>query len=271
MGSAPPVLGSNIDGGSVFANYINARNGGQFFLLWEATIQYETPSFPSDDFVGLRWCSNLGFTDIVGSGDNTNNTITTTTVGYTAHCVGAGLPEKEEGDSQQKALTSDEFNDTNSLSAVYVPHTNIFEGSYHSNTNNWLAQFSDDGRSVMTEIDWETQDAGDDTSPNAGKSWSAVGKQTWIYVEEAASLLNNNADDFTPDKFTGIYTEVWSANPSQAETVDTEDEESSVEDEESSDSSGNTRRLSVVVPSLFSTLLGYFCCNQLDYFPTAPP
>ena len=44
MGSAPPVLGSNIDGGSVFSNYVKARNDGQFFMLLEGITNYEKPS-----------------------------------------------------------------------------------------------------------------------------------------------------------------------------------------------------------------------------------
>ena len=32
---------------------------------------------------------------------------------------------------------------------------------------------------------------------------------TWISTEEAAALLNNDAADFTPEKFDEVYEKVW--------------------------------------------------------------
>ena len=191
------------------------------------------------------------------------------------------------------SITKDEFIGTISLSAVYVPQTNIFEGQLHQTTDNFVVRFWDDGRSTMPLMGWEVHDEGD-TSPNAAtSSWSGATKISWIHVDEAASLLNNNAEDFTPEKFTDIYAEVWSAHLPHAETIDgtdvdaedtgtvdsdiadeveedepapvvdgTEDEDDGSDAEEADDgtndnSSGTTRRLSVV-PSILSTILGYF-------------
>ena len=146
--------------------------------------------------------------------------------------------------------------------------------------------------SYLAVTNKEICDAGD-TSPNADtSSWSGVGKISWTHVDEAASLLGNDAEDFTPEKFTDIYAEVWSAHPPHAETINdtdaedtgavggeltdeaeedepapvvdgTEDEDDGSDGEEADDgtddSSGTTRRrLSVVIPSIFSTILGYF-------------
>ena len=179
-----------------------------------------------------------------------------------------------------------------SLSAVYVPQGNTFEGQLHKNTDNYVVRFWDDGQTAMPILGWEVHDEGD-TSPNAAtSSWSGFGKISWIPVDEAASLLGNDAEDFTPEKFTDIYAEVWSAHPPHAETIDdtgadaddsavdgeladeaeedepapvvdgTEDEDDGSDGEEADDgtddSSGTTRRLSVVIPSIFSTILGYF-------------
>jgi len=74
-----PKPGYNTEGGSVFDNYVKARCDGQFFLLEEGNIQYETPSSASVEVDSLLWCSNLHFTS------NINGTYSRG-VGYTAQC-----------------------------------------------------------------------------------------------------------------------------------------------------------------------------------------
>ena len=293
MGSELPVLGSNIDGGSVFANYVKARNDGQFFLLFQSIVLYEKPLSSKINWSQLNWCSNLEFTDIGSSANDT----TVNGIGYTARCVTAFIGDTlsnadNAGAQQPHSITADEFVATASLSAVYIPQTNVFEGQYHKTTDNFVIRFWDDGRSIMSYIVWEVHDEGD-THPNAAtSSLSGAGKISWIHIDEAASLLNNNADDFTHEKFTDIYAEVWCTDPYHVETIDdgcavssgstvdgeladeaeedepapvvdgTEDEDDGSDGEEADDgtddSSGTTRRLSVVIPSIFSTILGYF-------------
>ena len=294
MGSSLPVLGSNIDGGSVFSNYAKARNDGQLFMLWGGTTSYEKPSSEKVDVSVLFWCSNMEFTDIDVDDMNTS-TGNGIGIGYTARCVQSYLKDfltnanDAGGQNVHLPITKDEFAATMSLSAVYVPQSNTFEGQLHKNTDNYVVRFWDDGHSTMPILGWEVHDEGD-TSPNAAtSSWSGFGKISWISVDEAASLLGNDAEDFTPEKFTDIYAEVWSAHPPHAETIDdtdtyaedgeladeaeedepapvvdgSEDEDNGSDGEEADDgtvdSSGTTRRrLSVVIPSIFSTILGYF-------------
>ena len=289
MGSAPPVLGSNIAGGSVFSNYVKARNDGQFFIMWDGVTNYEKPSSEKVDVSVLFWCSNMEFTDIDGMNTSTGSGIG---IGYTARCVQSYLKDfltnanNAGGQNVHLPITKDEFAATMSLSAVYVPQSNTFEGQLHKNTDNYVVRFWDDGQTAMPILGWEVYDAGD-TSPNADtSSWSGVGKISWTHVDEAASLLGNDAEDFTPEKFTDIYAEVWSAHPPHAETINdtgtvdgeladeaeedepapvvdgTEDEDNGSNGEEADDgtddSSGTTRRRLVVIPSIFSTILGYF-------------
>ena len=77
MGAAPPVLGSNVDGGSIFTNYINARQDGQFFLRSKHLLQYETPASPAvREVYFLAWCGLLEFSDRGGVNQTTTTTIT---------------------------------------------------------------------------------------------------------------------------------------------------------------------------------------------------
>lgn len=234
MGSSPP----NVDGGSVFDNYAKARQDGQFFWLRESVIQNETPSSPVIEKLHVLWCSNLEFINIDSStnttGTDTDESMGSTVAGYTAHCVYARLQDDEDGAQQDAAgaqlthetLTPDEFGATQSLSAVYVPHTNIFEGNAHSNRFESVYRFWDDGRSTMSSLGWEADDESDITIPNAtASSNSNFRKITWISVDEAASLLSQNADELTPGAFNAVYKEVWSKNhPLHAESSTVVDE-----------------------------------------------
>ena len=222
VGSVHPVLGSNIDGGSAFANFVKARNDGQFFMLWEANLNYEAPSSSSIDIMAMQWCSGLEFTDIDDMNTSTGNGIG---IGYTARCVQAYLVDTEAlklsaGAQLPHSITADEFVATKSLSAVYIPQTNTFEGQLHKTSDNYVVRFWDDGRPTTSALLWEVHDEGDTHSNSATSSLSGLGKLSWISVDDAASLLNNDANDFTPEKFADIYSEVWSSDPYHSATID---------------------------------------------------
>ena len=191
MGSPPSVVGKNLDGGSVFKNYLAASAEGQFFLRWEATIA-------GTRLLGLRWCSHLDFDglgDVPGTGISSSQP-----VGYTAKCVGASL-EHDAGHCESPpsaALSPEPFNDTNSLSTVFLSQINGFQGEYHSNTNNWIARFWDSGSPSMFEMYWKTATEKADAATD---SWSANGLEKWISAETMACLLNRRAGDFTLGKF----------------------------------------------------------------------
>ena len=222
VGSVHPVLGSNIDGASVFSNYVKARKDGQFFMLWETNLNYEAPSSSSIDIMAMQWCSGLESVEIDNTNTSTGNGIG---IGYTARCVQAYLNDNlsnavdSAGAQLPHSITADEFVATISLSAVYVPQSNTFEGQLHKTTDNYVVRFWDDGRPTTSALLWEVHDEGDINSNSATSSLSGLGKLTWISVDEAASLLNNNAADFTPEKFTDIYTEVWSSDPYHSATI----------------------------------------------------
>lgn len=216
MGSRPPDIGSNVDGGSVFTNYIKARKDGEFFLLWQAVID-------GSSLTGFRWCRDLDFSDI--SDDATDGSM----VGYSAKCLGGPIASTDltsctattatqPSSSNVRPLTADDFNDTNSLSMVYITQSNIFEGEYHSNANDWIVRFWDDGRPTSLEIDWMT---------SKSFSFSSNGKQTWISATELACLLGDDVSGFTPKAFTEIYKEVLAKTLGTNSTTSTD----SVDDE----------------------------------------
>ena len=162
-----PKPGYNMEGGSVFDNYVKARRDGQFFLVAEAVSQYERPSSEPVEWSLLQWCSNLHFTS------NINGTYSRG-VGYTAQCVAAFLGDSDskleaEGAQVTYALTSDTFGITRILSASFNTQANMFDITSHSNDDNFVFLYSDTGLSSMPMIAWETHDEGD-LSPNADTS-----------------------------------------------------------------------------------------------------
>ena len=224
-------------------------------------------------------------------------------VGYTAQCVHTKLGDKAETYSQMNAsgaelthdvLAADGYSSTTSLSASYNAQTNMFNVAAHSNTDNYVFLYSDTGLPSMPFLAWEVHDEGDMATNADTSSFSMVGQITWVSTEEAALLLNNNASEFTPEKFDEIYEKVWNINHSndadQQSTTDTNESSTSEEEEESTgemdESSGNNedtaatedtgeeglesdtteeddessasngRRLFVAIASMFSTLLG---------------
>ena len=149
-----PKPGYNTEGGSVFDNYVKAQNDGQFFLLEEGNIQYETPSSASVEVDSLLWCSNLHFTS------NSNGTYSRG-VGYTAQCVKSFLGDTKSkfdtlGGQLPSTINADTFSVTTSLSSSYNTQSNMFNMVYHNNNDNNVWLFSDTGLSSMSYLGYET-------------------------------------------------------------------------------------------------------------------
>ncbi|KAL7534576.1 hypothetical protein ACHAWF_004873 [Thalassiosira exigua] len=214
MGKDLPAIGYNIDGGSVFQNYFNMRNNGQLFLMWEYTIQFEKPSSSVVGTRTLYWCSNIEISEI----DPSDHPV----VGYVASCVrsspgpGGGWSVFDGAGGQHSSPIISDFVDTMSLSAVYVPQTNVFEGTLHKNSDNYVIRFFDDGLSTVPHVSWEVHDEGDGHPNAATSSWSGFGHMSWLSAEEAAGLLNKSSADFTLESFEDIYMQVWKVDPPHA-------------------------------------------------------
>ena len=227
-----PKPGYNMEGGSVFHNYMKAQRDGQFFLVLDGISQFEKPSAEIVQGALLQWCSNLHFT-------SSNNGTYTRGIGYTAHCLLSFLGDtyqqaEAEGAQLTEALSPDEFSSSRSLSATYNTHTNMFNMVEHSNADNNVFLYSDTGLSSMPYLGWETHDEGD-LSPNADtSSWTATGQVTWLSTEEAAALLNNDAADFTPETFVEVYEKVWNDQHAYAEPTSTGGESTNEDEEEES-------------------------------------
>ena len=192
--------GFNVEGGSVFTNFADTYNSGQFFWLVTGSIVNERPSSEPKFRSAFEWCSDLTFSDV-------NNS---SLIGYAGRCVAMNLPDFANI-VESEARVSD-FAKTTGASAVYVEQTNVFEGQFHANINDAVARYWDDGRKTMPTIAWEGHDEGD-MSPNAAmRSNSAFGEVIWMSVEEVAQLFNTSVDDFTPETFKQIYLNTWIKN-----------------------------------------------------------
>lgn len=201
--TAAPSPGFNAGGGSVFTNYVNAFNDGQLFTLYTGSFLYEMPG--SEPFVGstFTWCSDLTFSDFSNS----------SLMGYAGRCVEMFLAGYADIVAAGGELTFEysegEFTHTLGLSAVYVEQLNVFEGHHHSNTDDYVYRYWDDGRKISPTIGWEGHDEGD-MHPNAATSaGSDFGDNTWMSVKEVAQLFNTSTDEFTPEKFKQVYMDTW--------------------------------------------------------------
>ena len=200
--AAPP--GFNAEGGSVFTNFVNAVNDKQFFLLIAGSSVYEKPGSEPAQSTFLDWCSDLTFSDL-------NNS---SLMGLAGRCVSmrlAGYAAQMAAGAQllTNVVSEGEFTWTSGISAVYVEQQNIFQGQLHSNTDDWVYRYWDDGRKTMPYIGWEGHDEGDTSANAATASWSSFGEFTWMPVEEVAQLLNTSTDKFTPEKFKQVYLDAW--------------------------------------------------------------
>ena len=279
VGTPVPPIGTNIDGESVFTNFVTAHNEGQFFILYNGMMTYEKPSAEAFEVTTLLWCSDLVFSALAGVSDQA--------VGYSGRCIIVRLTEPSDfvesgaGVSDFEELNTNDFVDTFGISTVFVPQMNALQGVMHKHTDNYVRVFWDDGRPTMAMNGWETHDAGD-TSPNAHtSSWSNVATCRWLSAEQTASLLRVETSNLSPDKFGDIYEQVWNEmnKPSEPVAVDkttgneNENEmtdEETIEEEEvigtdSSDANSGQipgRRRMLVIPepgtllSLFLRLIG---------------
>jgi hypothetical protein len=204
VSTAAPAPGYNVQGGSVFTNFVNAFNDGQFFHLGKSgTMVFEKPGSEPIRGAGFAWCSDLTFSEL------SNKSL----IGYAARCVEmwlAGYADHMASGAQSTYVYSEgKFGGTRSISAVYSEQLNAFEVQNHPNTDNWVLRYWDHGRKTMPTIGWEGQDEGD-TAPNAAtSSFSAFGEITWMSVEEVAQLFNTSTDEFTPERFKQVYMKTW--------------------------------------------------------------
>ncbi|KAL7532005.1 hypothetical protein ACHAWF_003984, partial [Thalassiosira exigua] len=106
--------------------------------------------------------------------------------------------------------------------AIAVPQTNVFEGQFHKNTDNFVICFFDDGRSILPTMGWRVHDEGDNHPNAAISSFSHSSTLTLITAEEAASMFDNNVTDFAPEALAKIYEEVWTVHAPHADSVDAE-------------------------------------------------
>ena len=149
ISSTAATPGFNVDGGSVFNNYVNAFNNKQLFFLGTSRIDVrERPgSIPTQPII-FYWCSDLTFSDLSNS----------SLMGYAGRCVAIKLAKKlgkgkvadiialiEAGDKLPFAYSPGDFVKTRSISAVYVEQLNIFQGQLHSNTDDWVVRNWDRG------------------------------------------------------------------------------------------------------------------------------
>ena len=196
------VAAYNVDGKSVFANFVNAFNNGQFFLIRNVVVVYEKPSSETVKGILLHWCSDLSFTGI-------QNNSSSSSPGYAGRCVfmflGSFLADASAAGAQQTSASTNDFTATTGISAVFVEQLNIFQGEFQKNTDDYVFRYWDDGRPSMPLIGWEGHDEGD-LSPNAATSaWSGVGEFKCTSVEDVAKLFNTTTDKLTPDTFKDVY------------------------------------------------------------------
>jgi len=202
--AAPP--GYNVEGGSVFGNFVNAVNNKQFFLLATGSLVYERPASEPVQATIFSWCSDLTFSDMMSISNSS-------LMGYAGRCVVMRLAGYAEVVAAGAQLTYEysegEYGATLGISAVYAEQLNVFEGQYHSNTDDYVWRYWDDGSKTAPTIGWEGHDEGDMASNAATASWSSSREITWMSVEEVAQLLNKSVNEFTPEKFKQVYMDTW--------------------------------------------------------------
>ncbi len=260
--AAPP--GFNVDGGSVFTNYVNAVNNKQFFLIRAGSAVYEKPGSEPAQFTPFYWCSDLTFSDFSNS----------SLMGFAGRCatkVLAGYAELQAAGAQVSDVFSEgEFGSTRGISAVFVEQLNVFEGQLHSNTDDWVVRYWDSGLKTAPWIAWEGHDEGDMASNAATSSVSTFGEITWMSIEEVAQLFNTTVDTFSPEKFKQVYEEAWikehesqakiQTDTAEAELEIVEEVKNEVDAAENSpiDDSGSRRKLVEATARFVSTTLRVF-------------
>ena len=199
--AAPP--GFNVEGGSVFTNFVDAYNERQFFFLQTGSVVYEKPESEPVHYTLFGWCSDLTFSDFSNS----------SLKGYTGRCAErfiAGYAEAISSGAQVVVPYSQgEYVATAGISAVFTEHLNLFEGQVHRHTDDYVFRFWDSGRKTAPVIGWEGHDEGDASSNAATSSFSSFAEITWMSAEEVVQLFNTSTDDFTLENFRQVYKETW--------------------------------------------------------------
>lgn len=202
---APP--GKNVEGGSVFTNFVRAYNEGQIFFVSSGTGVFEKPGTEPVSLNLFGWCGDLSFSDV---SDNS-----TKPIAYAGRCATKWLQQPYDdmiAAGAQIVWTEhvwDVFAATNGISATFVEQLNVFQGELHTNADDFHYIFWDDGRESAPGIGYESHDEGD-MSPNAATSAVAAHAYLkWLSTDEAAWFLNVTADELTPDAFKEIYFKAW--------------------------------------------------------------
>ena len=165
VSTTAPAPGFNVDGTSVFTNFVNAFSEKQFFYLVTGNgTLHEKPGTEPVSVAILNWCSDIAFSDF------SNRSL----MGYASRCVGmwlAGYAEhKAAGDQLTDVNPEGDFGSTSGVSAVFVEQENIFECQLHSNTDGYIIRYWDDGRKTMPRLGWEGHDEGDKSANAATKA-----------------------------------------------------------------------------------------------------
>ncbi len=225
ISSTAPPPGFNVEGGSVFENFVNAYNNKQMFFLATGTTVFEKPGSEPASGTTFGWCGDLTFSDI------TNSSL----MGYAGRCVdmflglGGYADYLAAGSQLAYDYVEGGFSQVHGISAVYVEQLNAFEGQRHTNTDDWVGRYWDDGRKTMPGIAWEGHDEGDMAANAATSSWSGFADTTWMTVEEVAQLFNTSVDEFTPAKFKQAYLNTWIKDHKEEEAEDNPNPEAELE------------------------------------------
>jgi hypothetical protein len=89
MPNAPAAPGYNVEGGTVFDNFVGLYNRGQLFILYDFTSVYEKPAVEPTTPRLLFWCGNLAFSDYMKNNSSSY-------IGYAGRCVVTFLKELTE-------------------------------------------------------------------------------------------------------------------------------------------------------------------------------
>ena len=230
-------------------------------------IQFEKSDAKPFVWSALFWCGDLTFTgvpDEVSAATTTyGNGINDEGIGYVGHCVRGFLSDitngGESGSQQSQVMINSKqkgaFTDTTSVAALYIPQTNVFEGTIHKNTDNHVFRFWDSGlsNSKIQFQGWEVHDEGLDTSTG---SWSAVGDFEIISPVQASELLTIQKFDFTKDEFQNLYSRLHSINNNDDDN----------DENDSTTSTTNSKKQSTFSSAAFSSYCGIY--RKLSTFVT---
>lgn len=212
FGSPLPTIGTNVEGGSVFSNFVRFHEDGQFFFkIPGGLIRFEQPEAEPFAWSALFWCGDLTFTGVSDANKTWPNEI-----GYAGHCVRTFLSDITDGGTSgsqqsQKIKATNIFTDTTSVAAIYLPHTNMFEGTIHKNTDGHVFRYYDSG--LYPTISFQGWEAHDEGKQIITGSWSAIGNFEMITPVEAAELITNmDEGDFTKQNFDTLYQKYFNLN-----------------------------------------------------------